>query len=340
MTEKGSLASQWKVSEQAASLHADALVFDSTLPWLPGYENQDTTLPRYSASGVDFVALTVGHDRFNLTATIRHMADVKTRLRADADKYVFVKTVDDILRAKAEGKLALGFQFQGSEPLEGDKNMVEIYYDLGVRLMLFAYNQKNRAADGCHERTDCGLSRYGVRLIEEMNRIGMILDLSHTGYRSTMEAMEISQAPVIFSHSNAYALKEHSRNIRDDQIKACAQKGGVIGINGIGHFFGSGGATTENFVRHIDYMARLVGPQHVGIGLDFVYYPDQMYRLFMANPERFPEGYSKNPEAWTYFPPEGLPEVTDSLLTRNYSEEDIRGILGQNFLRVAREVWR
>ena len=135
-------------------------------------------------------------------------------------------------------------------------------------------------------------------------------------------------------------MKEHPRNIRDDQIKACAQKGGVIGINGIGHFFGPGGPSTANFVRHIDYMAQLVGPQHVGIGLDFVYYPDQMYRLFMTNPERFPEGYSTNPEAWTYFPPEGLPEVTDSLLKRDYSEEDIRGILGQNFLRVARQVWR
>ena len=245
---------RWNVSEAAAELHADALVCDTTLPWLPGYENQDSTLPRYAAAGVDFVSLTIGHDRFNLTSTIRHLADVKNRLRAEPDKYVLAKSVDDILWVKEQGKLAVGFNFQGSEGLEADQNMVEIYYDLGVRHMLLAYNQKNRAADGCHERTDCGLSRFGVNLIQEMNRVGMMLDLSHTGYRSTMEAMEVSKAPVVFSHSNAYALKQHPRNIRDDQIRACAKTGGVIGINGISHFLAEGGASIEDFVQHIDYI--------------------------------------------------------------------------------------
>jgi membrane dipeptidase len=329
------------VSEGVAALHADALVCDMTLPWGPGFENQDTTLPRYPASGVDFVSLTVGHDAWGLGATIHHMADVKARLRAESDKYVFVESVDDILQAKAEGKLAVGFHFQGTEALEGDKNLIEVFYDLGVRHLLLAYNQKNRACDGCHERTDCGLSRYGVTLIEEMNRAGMILDLSHTGYRSTMEAMEISEAPVIFSHSNPYGLKEHPRNIRDDQIKACAKTGGVIGINGIGFFLRDNDVSAENFVRHIEYMAELVGPHHVGIGLDFVYYGDQMYRKFLANPERYPaEGYSPDREDWRYVSPESLPQVTEVLLKRRYSEDDIRGILGQNFLRVARQVWK
>jgi membrane dipeptidase len=340
MTKDTSLSSNWNISERAAALHADALVCDMTLPWLAGYENQDTTLPRYAASGFNFVSLTVGHDRYNLTTTMHHMAGVKSRLRAEPEKYIFATSVDDILRANADGKLAIGFNFQGSEGLEGDSNLVEVYYDLGVRHMLLAYNQKNRACDGCHERTDAGLSRYGVRLIEEMNRVGMILDLTHTGYRSTMEAMEISEAPVIFSHSNAYALKEHPRNLRDDQIKACAKKGGLIGINGIGQFLSDHGASTEHFARHLDYMAQLVGPEHVGIGIDFVYYPDQMYRMFLANPDRFPEGYSLKPKAWTYFSPEGLPAVTESLLNCHYSEEDIRGILGQNFLRVARQIWK
>jgi membrane dipeptidase len=340
MKKDTSPASNWNISEKATALHADALVCDMTLPWLAGYENQDTTLPRYTASGFNFVSLTVGHDRYNLSTTVHHIADVKRRLKAEPEKYILVKAVEDILQAKKEGKLAIGFHFQGSEGLEGDKNMVDIYYELGVRHMLLAYNQKNRACDGCHERTDAGLSRYGVRLIEEMNRVGMILDLTHTGYRSTMEAIEVSEAPVIFSHSNAFAVMEHPRNIRDDQIKACAEKGGLIGINGIGQFLGDDGATTENFVRHIDYLTGLVGPEHLGIGIDFVYYPDQMYRMFLANPDRFPEGYSHKPAAWTYFSPEKLPEVTESLLNRSYSEADIRGILGENFLRVARQIWK
>lgn len=218
--------------------------------------------------------------------------------------------------------------------LEGDANLLQLFYDLGIRHMLLAYNQKNRAADGCHERTDSGLSRYGVRLIEEMNRVGMILDLTHVGYRSTMEAIEVSADPVIFSHSNAYAVKEYPRNLRDDQIKACAQKGGLIGINGVGHFLGDNKASTENFLKHIDYVAQLVGPQHVGIGTDYVYFLEQIHRKFLANPERYPRTIAER----EYFPPQLLPQVTEALLKRNYPEEEVRGILGGNFLRIARRV--
>ena len=143
------------------------------------------------------------------------MANVRAEIRAHSDLYVFVETVDDILRAKKEGRLALGFHFQETNPLEGSVHMVETFYDLGVRHMLLAYNQKNRVGDGCAERTDAGLSRFGVSVIKDMNRVGMIVDGSHSGYRTTMEAMEISTAPFIFSHANPYALHPHYRNIRD-----------------------------------------------------------------------------------------------------------------------------
>jgi len=341
MSDKNPPAARWGVSKQAARLHAEALVCDTTLPWGPGYENQDTTLPRYPDSGVDFISLTVGHDAWGLTTTIHHLAEVKARLEAERDKYVFVRSVDDILRAKAEGKLAVGLHFQGSEALEGDKNLIGLLYELGIRHLLLAYNQKNRAADGCHERTDAGLSRYGLALIKEMNRVGMILDLSHTGYQSTMEAMEFAEGPVMFSHSNPYALKQHPRNIRDDQIKACARKDGFIGINGIGFFLKDNDVSAENFANHIDYVAQLVGPEHVGLGLDFVYYEDQMFRKAQANPERYPgEGYSKDAAGWRYVPPERLPQVTEVLLKRGYPESEIRGILGGNFLRLAGQVWK
>ena len=340
MGENATRALQWRVSERASALHSNSIVCDLTLPWGPGYENKETVLDRYRRSGATFVSLTIGSDWVDLGATMHNIAETKARLRAESDKFVFVKTVEDIERAKAEGKLGIGFHFQGTEGLEGDKNMVHLYYELGVRHMLLAYNARNRAADGCHDRTDCGLSRYGVRLIEEMNRAGMILDLSHTGYRTTIEAMEVSQAPVMFSHSNANALKPHARNIKDDQIKACARKGGLIGINGVGHFLGDNDDSVGNIVRHIDYVAELVGPEHVGLGMDFVYYLDTLHRRFLANPDKFSEGYPKAMGDRRYAPPEQLPKVTEALLERNYSEKEIRWILGENFLRLARQVWK
>lgn len=339
MAKKISQSNQLNVSERAAALHADALICDMTLPWGPGYENQDTILPRYVASGVDFVSLTVGHDRYNLTTTMHHMAAVKARLKAESDNYLLVETVDDILRAKAENRLAIGFNFQGSEALEGDKNMVEIFYDLGIRHMLLAYNQKNKACDGCYERTDSGLSRYAVGLIKEMNRVGMLVDVSHMGFRASMEAMEVSEDVVIFSHSNAHALRKTPRNINDEQIKTCAKKGGVIGVNGVAYFLSDGEATVEHYVQHIDYIAELVGPEHVGIGFDFVYYPETMRRNILAYPEMYPVGIPPI-TGCRYLPIERLPEVTQALLERNYSEDDVCNILGQNFLRVFKQVWK
>ena len=285
----------------------DALVCDMCLPWGPGYENKAATLPRFKKAGVDYVSLTVGMDRLGLAATVKNIAAEKARIDASGGELVLAKSVEDIREARVRGKLALGFHFQGSESLEGDPNLVALFYDLGVRHMLLAYNQKNRAADGCHERTDCGLSRYGVKLVQEMNRVGMILDLSHTGYRSTMDAMEVCQGPCIFSHANAKGVKDHPRNIRDDQAKACAATGGVIGVNGIGFFLGDDNrASVENFAHHIDYYSELIGPRHVALGLDFVYFHDQMFAMYQANPDRFPKatprakrtGSTSRPSSW------------------------------------------
>ena len=201
----------------ARSLHGDALVWDMTLPFGQDCADFDKLLPRYKAAGVDFVSLTVNQFSHPLADTLLHMAELRTEIRSRANQYVFVKSVDEILEAKKDGRLALGFHFQETNPLEGSLHMVETFYDLGVRHMLLAYNQKNRVGDGCAERTDAGLSRFGISVVKEMNRVGMLVDGSHSGYRTTMDAMEVSTAPFIFSHANAYSLYPHYRNIRDDQ---------------------------------------------------------------------------------------------------------------------------
>jgi membrane dipeptidase len=172
-----------------------------------------------------------------------------------------------------------------------------------------------------------------------MNRVGMLVDGSHCGYRTTMQAMEASTAPVIFSHSNARRLCDHERNIWDDQIKACAATGGVIAVTGVGRFLGPKGPVVEHVVEHIDHMVELVGPRHVGLGMDSVLKQKPGSGPFTGNRTYWPE--RQYPDNGTgYVDPEAWPRITQALLDRGYDEAAIRGILGENFLRVAGQVWK
>ena len=329
-----------RVSERALALLEDALVWDMTLPWLASYADKDVTLPRFRNAGVDFASLTVNDFPGSLGGSVRRIAEVTRHIQERADTLVLVKSVDDILKAKQEGKLALAFNLQETNPLEGEVNFVQTYYDLGVRHMLLAYNQKNLVGDGCSERTDAGLSRFGVRVVQEMNRVGMIVDGSHTGYRTTMDAMEVATAPFIFSHSLAYAVHEHYRNIRDDQIKACAASGGVIGFNGVAFFLGDETGSSETVVRHIDHISNLVGPEHAGIGLDYCRDVKSVGVWTLANTDMWPPNKGVPFGETAFVQPEQLLEIADILLARGYAEADVRGILGENFARVARQVWK
>ena len=336
--------SEWNISANASALHRKALVIDMLLPWLD-YGSKDLrfgVLPRMVASGYTFISLTLALDGESVQDTIFSIARERSFFLANTEKYIIAETADDIVRAKKEGKLAVGFSFQGTEPVGRDLNMVDAYYKLGVRLMLMAYNQKNAVGDGCHELTNSGLSRFGVQLIERMNRVGMLVDVSHTGYRTSMDVIEASKDPVIFSHSNPYDLFEHGRNIRDDQIKSCAESGGVIGINGCGMFMKDNDVSPEALLRLIDYHAEIAGPGHVGIGLDYLYDLPAWLEFVQSpiNASRYPDDGDYRRMDVRFAEPEEVPHLTEGLLKRGYSEPDIRGILGENWLRVIRQVWR
>jgi membrane dipeptidase len=324
-------------SDYARELLSTSLVWDMTLPWDPSALDQDT-LPRFKAAGIDVISLTV--DMPTLDATIRHIAAVKSDIKNHFESMVLVQTIEDVTKANNSGKLALTFNLQETNPLDGNLDMIDVYYELGVRHMLLAYNQQNRVGDGCAERTDSGLSRFGARVVKEMNRVGMLVDGTHSGYKTTMEAMEISTAPFIFSHCNSWQVVPHYRNIKDDQIKACAATGGVIGVNGLGEFLDDPNATSESIFRHLDHMVNLVGPRHVGIGLDFVKDTDGFWSWVRRNPEMWPLIDGRPHTNTAFGQPEQFIELCELMLSHQYPEEDVIAILGGNFKRVAHEVWK
>lgn len=325
--------------QSARSSSEDSVVCDLTLPFEARYDGRDEILDRYYASRVDFVSVTMGSDAHGIADTIRHIAAVKSHISQNPEKFVFVRSVADIRAAKAARKLAVGFHFQGSGALEADANLVELYYDLGIRQMLLAYNQMNAAATGCHERVDSGLSWYGRRLVSEMNRVGMLVDCTHVGFRATMEMMEISTSPVVFSHSNARRIWDHERNITDEQARACAETGGIVGVTGVGKFLSQRGTSeVDDLLPHIKHFADLIGADRVALGIDNVYFLEQHYRNVAKNPDTWPTGYPAPP--WHYFSPEQVPELEEKLMSSGFSREETDGILGENYLRVAGQVWR
>jgi len=331
------------VSAVASRLHRSALVCDFTLPFAdigdPRLKRE--TLPRFRNAGVDCVSLTVGGDTGSLSDTIKLISKERQFFLANTDQYVLVRTADDIPKAKSDGKLAVIFHFQGTDPLEGRLDLVDTYYQLGVRHMLLAYNTRNQVGDGCFEPNDAGLSLFGRKLVARMNRAGMIVDCSHTGYRTSLEAMEISDSPVIFSHANPFGMHEHPRNIRDDQLQRCADTGGVVGILGISNMLGAEGtATADRVAQHIDYCVQKIGVDHVGISLDYVYDPAATYLWAVE------QAGGELPKSGNYstdlnlVAPEAFPSITQALLDLEYAEADIQKILGGNWLRVCDTVWK
>src|SRR6185436_7899266 len=206
-----------RISEQARQIHNHSLVWD-THACFPLNPNSDLTeLKRYSDAGVNFVSLNIGMDMDSFETVMQVLARFRSYIASHPEEYVLALTTKDILNAKETGKLAIAFDLEGSEPLLGNITMISFYYDVGVRQMLLAYNKDNRASGGCMEG-NIGLTDFGKAVIKEMNRVGIVVDVSHMGYRATMEAFETSSAPVIFSHSNPKGLREHARNISDEQI--------------------------------------------------------------------------------------------------------------------------
>jgi membrane dipeptidase len=314
-------------------------VWDAHAGVFPDPKVDLTLLNDWRDNGVNYLSINVGFDVMDWQQTLSTLAAYRRWLLLHEDRFILAGSVEDILRAKQENKLAISFDIEGMNALNGDLNMVGVYHALGVRQMLFAYNLNNEAAGGCHD-SDMGLTDFGRAIVSEMNRVGMIVDCSHAAYRTTMDIMAESTIPVVFSHSNPTAICDHQRNIRDEQIKACAETGGVVGINGMGIFLGDNDVSNNTLLRHISYVSELVGVEHVGIGFDFS--PEtglDIGTILSSRPDFWPAGQRYDTPGIKHAAPSQLSGLADCLNDRGFSDNQIRGVLGENFRRVAATAW-
>ena len=324
--------------DEARELIDECLVWDNhaCMPLRPGDGAFLPQLARCKDAGCDVVSLNVGFGPNTRDEHLQLLAFFREWVSERPNEYRLAQTVADIDSARANGQLAIIFDVEGMGPLEdGDYGLVTTMRELGVAWMLIAYNKNNAAGGGCVD-DDSGLTDHGKAVLREMKRVGMIVCCSHTGHRTAAEVLEAADNPVIFSHSNANAVHASYRNIPDELIRGCAQTGGVVGINGIGDFLGDGTDYVDLLIGHIDHVAELVGVEHVGLGLDYVFDQDELIDYLKAHPELFGDHAHVNIRM---APPEVIPPLVAGLLERGYQRGDIAALLGGNWRRVAEAVW-
>jgi membrane dipeptidase len=311
---------------------------------LPLHPDADLSpLERFRAAGVDYVSINVGMDMNPVTQILPVIAAFRAYVAAHSDRYVLAARVADIEDAAAAGRLAVGFDLEGSMPLLDRPDMVALYRDLGVRQIHFAYNRNNSVADGCHD-SERGLTALGLRMVAAVNDAGLLMDCSHTGRRCTLEIMAASRHPVIFSHANPLGLVEHGRNVTDEQIRACAATGGVVCVSGVSAFLGTRSPSAQQVAEHVAYVAERAGTEHVGIGLDIGFseagIDDDPPPPFDASwwwPKS--AGYNRAISRMVYAPVETWQALPEALAKVGMSPGEAALAMGGNLTRVARQVW-
>lgn len=334
--EVGSSAAGLKSSQ----LVSQALCWDNhtCLPIRPLDGSFLPQLERHWLAGWNVVSVNVGFGSDSVETHLRMIAALRAFLAQNVDKYLLVESATDIALAKESSRLGVFFDIEGMGAVADQPELVDLYYSLGVRWMLVAFNRNNAAGGGCHD-DDSGLTEFGRRVIRRMNDCGMLLCCSHTGERTAFQAIEASSSPVILSHSNSNEVYSHPRNVSDQLMRACAATGGVVGLNGLGIFLGDNEATVERFMLHLRHAVDTVGFEHVGIGLDYVYDQEELDDWLGSPSNTWPPGFGYKPGV-KMLPPESLRRIVEAMLAVGWSDQDIRQILGENLNRLAQRVWR
>ena len=321
---------------KAKQMHQKAIVFDGHCDTILEIMNHKRNLekkstdghldiPRMKEGGIDvqFFAVFI-EDIYkperSLKRTLQLIDCFYREIEKNQDDISLITDYNQIKEANRAGKIAAILSIEGGEALEGDLGVLRVLYRLGVRLLTLTWNQRNQIADGIGEsRTGSGLTEFGLKVIDEMNDLRMLIDVSHLSETGFWDVIKRSKAPIVASHSNCYSICSHLRNLKDEQIKALADKGGVIGITFVPNFLTQEKrkTTVKDVVTHIDYLVEKAGIDCVGLGSDF----DGTGALPLGL-----EGVEK------------IPYITEELLNRGYKEKDIKKILGENFLKAFKEV--
>ncbi|AMO25433.1 hypothetical protein UC35_13185 [Ramlibacter tataouinensis] len=224
---------------------------------------------------------------------------------------------------------------EGANAIANQISLIELYRELGVRWMSLVYNTNNLVGGGCQDE-DTGLTPFGRQVVAEMERVGMLVCISHTGHRTACDVLNLATRPVIFSHSNCAALQAHPRNIPDAMIRACARTGGVVGLNGVGIFLGRNDSSSDAYARHVDHVVQIVGPEHACIALDYIFDMSELDELVSKKPHIFPSGMGYM-SGMRFVAPEQLTEIVAVLQGWGYADEDLQKILGGNLARLIQE---
>lgn len=302
---------------------------------------RDAIAPRLIRDGINVCVYAISGDSYSHSQNTGRYLDTALEnidmFLAEAPKsegmISLIRTRSDLPEKVRPGNISFLLHFEGGMPLQGSIHQLRNFYRLGLRSMQLTWNFRNELGDGVWEnRTKGGLTRFGVEVIKEMNRLGMVVDLSHMNREGFFQSLEVATAPLIVSHANACALLDNPRNLGDDQLKAIAAQGGLVGIFALPDRVAKKDANLEDLLKHLDYMVELMGIEHVALGLDFIKYDgprtlkDQHHPLHKRT-------YVKDFEEI-----EDMPKLIEGLVRHGYKEKEIALILGGNSLRVFKNI--
>jgi microsomal dipeptidase-like Zn-dependent dipeptidase len=300
-------------------------------------------LERLATNGVTCVTTTLGfwEDTLESLDAIGRYRDL---VRANDDVALIATSIDDIHEAERTGRTALLLGYQNSCALAGRIRYAELFADLGVRVIQLTYNTQNEVGGSCYEQEDSGLTRYGRELVNELNRVGILVDLSHVGERTSREAIEAASSPVAFTHANPYSLAPHPRNKSDAALRAMAERGGVVGIALYRNILGDYADSVERWAELVARTVDICGIDHVAIGSDLdekgtADYIEWMRTGRWTRTAGYGAGKLGAPPLGWFSSGADFGTLHDGLLTRGFTPDEVEAIMGGNWLRLYSEVF-